>query len=111
MIPSTHLTISGTAVAERIARTEKVWALYLSTGHALDLVGPDSPVPFLSSSERLQLRLSGWLLLLLDTEEAARRLFDQVVDEYGPKQAGSYNGPHRVFAYLAGPNSEITENT
>lgn len=102
---------TGTAGAERIARTEKMWALYLSTGDDLDPIDADSPVPFLRSDERLQLRLGGGLLLLLDTGEAARRLFDQVVGDDGPTQENSYNGPHRVYAYLAGPGGGITENT
>jgi hypothetical protein len=113
MSPSPYLAIlsTGTGVAERIARAEKVWALHLSTGADLDLSCSNSPVPFLCSDERLQLRLNGWLLLLLDTESAARRLFDQVVGDDGPPHANSYNGPHRVYAYLAGPDGGITENT
>jgi len=102
---------TGTGVAERIARAERVWTLHLSTADDLDLSAPNSPVPFLRSDERLQLRLNGWLLLLLATEESARRLFAQVVGDDGPSQANSYNGPHRVYAYLAGPDGGITENT
>jgi hypothetical protein len=80
-------------------------------GGPLDLSGLNSPVPFLHIDERLQLRLDGWLLLLLDTEDAARLLFDQVVGDDGPTQSNSYTGPHRVYAYLAGPDGGITENT
>ena len=113
MNQSSHPVIlsTGTAIAERIARTEKVWTLYLSTGDDLDLGDASSPVPFLLSDERLLLRLNGWLLLLLATEEAARRLFDQVVGDDGPSKANYYDGPHRVYAYLAGPSGGITENT
>jgi hypothetical protein len=102
---------TGTAVAERIACAENAWTLHLSTGDDLDLVDSNSPVPFLHRDERLQLRLGGWLLLLLDTEAAARHLFDQVVGDDGPTQINSYTGPHRVYAYLAGPDGGITENT
>jgi hypothetical protein len=112
MSPSYLAVLStGTTVAERIARAEKVWTLHLSTGDDLSLSDSNSPVPFLRSDERLQLRLGGWLLLLLDTENTARLLFDQVVGDDGPTQANSYNGPHRVYAYLAGPDGGITENT
>jgi hypothetical protein len=109
--PYLAILSTRTAIAERIARAEKVWTLHLSTGDDLDLSGLNSPVPFLHSDERLQLRLDGWLLLLLDTEDAARLLFDQVVGDDGPTQTNSYTGPHRVYAYLAGPNGGITENT
>jgi hypothetical protein len=113
MSPFPYLAIisTGTAVAECIARAEKVWTLHLSTSDGLVLSDPNSPVPFLRSDERLQLRLGGWLLLLLDTEDAARLLFDQVVGDDGPTQTNSYTGPHRVYAYLAGPDGGITENT
>jgi len=109
--PYLAILSSRTVVAERIARAERVWALHLSTSDNLDLNAPQSPVPFLRSDERLQLQLNGWLLLLLPTEESAKRLFDQVVGDDGPSQANSYEGPHRVYAYLAGPNGGITENT
>lgn len=113
MSASPYLAIlsTGTAVAERIARAEGVWTLHLSTSDDIDLGAPNSPVPFLRSDERLQLRLDGWLLLILATEESARCLFDQVVGDDGPSQANSYDGSHRVYAYLAGPNGGITENT
>lgn len=109
--PERVILSTAAAVAERIARAEKTWVLCLATGDDLDLVDVQSPVPFLDWNERMQLHLVGWLLLLLNTEKAAKRLFNQVVGDDGPTRANPYKGPHRVYAYLAGPEGGVTENT
>lgn len=60
MSASPYLAIlsTGTAIAERIARAEGVWTLHLSTSDDLDLGAANSPVTFLRSDQRLQLRPS-----------------------------------------------------
>jgi hypothetical protein len=102
---------SGPKAAEYIARTNGLWALYLSTGDVLQPSAPDSPVPFLTMKERLDLTLNGWMILLSDTEAKIMTLFHQAVGDDGPTRDNPYKGKARVYAYVTGPSGGITENT
>jgi hypothetical protein len=101
---------SGPKAAEGIARTSGLWALYLSTGDVLQPSAPDSPVPFLTMKERIDLTCNGWMILLSD-EAKIMVLFHQVVGDDGPTRDNPYKGKARVYAYVAGPSGGITENT
>jgi hypothetical protein len=102
--------LSGSRAAEWIARTNKVWVLYLSTTGALDLTSQESPVPFLTTDQRLELSF-GSLLLIFDNQQEALDLFNQVVGDDGPRPSNPYAGRQRVYAFVAGPQGGITENT
>lgn len=101
----------GYEVANWIAREEQAWVLYLSTGDDIDLTSNQSPVPFLSREDRERLLFNHELWLIYDNEEQALLVFRQVVGDDGPMPDNPYRGPHKVYAYLAGPRGGITENT
>lgn len=98
-------------LADTIAVSQRAWALYLSTSDPIETLAKDSPVPHLSPEDRMTLRLNGWILFVINDESAATAMYQQVVGDDGPIRANPYKGPHRVYAYLAGPDGGITENT
>ena len=100
---------NGPQTADWIARTAEKWVLYLSTPDVLE-DGPNSPVPFLNTAQRLELSQNSYMILY-DTEAAALHDFSQVVGDDGPRKNNSYTGPHNVFAYVTGPSGGISENT
>lgn len=112
MIKTAISTLSSMQqVADLIACHKQMWVLYLSTPGALDPFAVDSPVPFLSRDDRTILSVKGWIMLVIDHEPTAMAQFRQVVGDDGPTKTNQYAGPHRVYAYLTGPDGGVTENT
>jgi hypothetical protein len=96
-------------MTEALARASRKWVLYLS--HS---AGPEeelsSAVLGVSREDLLDL-IDGRIWLTFDTEATAFAVFGGVVGDDGPTKTNPYNGKCRVYAFLAGPEGGITENT
>ena len=104
-------------------RATKQWALYIGGFDYPDLplvnvggvhleaapyLDPNTNLP---DRHDLQVMMAGCGFVICDSEEEAFSLFDQTVGDDGPTLRNQYDGPHTVYAVLAGPDGWVTENT
>lgn len=96
-------------ITDKLAIATKQHVLYLSHsgGNASELTKAALNVKFEDIIELSGSRI--WLTF--STYEEAYGVFEGIVGDDGPTPTNSYNGKCRVYAYLAGPNGGITENT
>jgi hypothetical protein len=100
------------AVTEKLAASTGKHVLYLS--HALRQRSDERDLakaaPLVGEDDLIEL-FDNCIWLEFGTYEAAREVFDCIVGDDGPTKTNPYDGPCRVYAYLAGPEGGITENT
>lgn len=111
MIPKKDI-LDWANVVEALAKAEGTWILYLSTTGNPDAEVSDilKAAPF-GQDVAFNLLGGGFCVLRFHDEAAGMAAFGLVVGDDGPTKTNPYNGRARVFAYLAGPEGGITENT
>lgn len=98
-------------VIEDLAAARKCWVLHLRDCSPAEVTCAEltKACPILAGA--LYCLAEGTCAVYFDDEPSALAAFGQIVGDDGPTKTNSYNGPARVYAYLAGPNGGITENT
>lgn len=96
-------------MTDKIAIATKQYILYLSHsgGSASELT---KAAPNVKLGDIIELSDSR-IWLAFDTYEEAYGVFEGIVGDDGPTPTNSYNGQCRIYAYLAGPDGGISENT
>jgi len=104
--------LGDNGIVEMLAKAKQTNVLLLSTSDKIDLyTGKSSPVSYLNIEQRAQLLLDGHLFLLIPDVDYAMKLLRQTVGDDGPTELNPYDGPHKVYGFLAGPEGGISENT
>lgn len=88
---------------QELCKATKKWAVYFEGKTQL-------AAPYLR--DEIQLLSDGVGIVLCDSEEEMRLIYNQTVGDDGPTETNPYNGPCRVYAVTCSPDGQLlNENT